>query len=531
MKGHPMSDKNKGREAIPCGRFSSDKQEAGDSKSRQAKSFARVCQRWELAPSSRYNIFDAGKSAYHGAHLGSGAELGKFLVQVKQGNVKPDGKGRMPVLCYEAVDRLTRLHPMDANDLLKGLVNAGIAIVFDEADLWIEKDTIGEKWIILQVLIENAWRYSKRLSTRSLSGKQTSRDKGTKFGACPRWLILDKETGEYEFNKPYSDMLYEACLLAIAGHGATTIGRLLPIKHWRGLPKVFRQRSLIGEWQPHLCNHKNKRTPIEGALKENFYPPLLTLVEWNRLQESQNRKMHVHAKTGNKGGTNLFSMLVNEKGEKLVIRQLKRGKNRHGTRYTPFLVSNITINQAKSTLNQKYNLVHYPTVEICLLNCLTNHITPAMLDPVQAKAESEMDRVKAKIAENKRKIATLSAMLENNPSENTFLIVLKLEKENMTLKSECDALTQKAAHNQPADLESAVDLIDTMKSKEGADLLDCRIRLKALIGSMVEKIVCNRTNNNSKSVEFVVTLKSGITLKGDGATWKKSSVTVWEEAG
>lgn len=180
------------REAIPVGRFSTDKQEEGDSIRRQQNSFRRVCQRWELAPSQRWAIFDKGLSGFKGEHLSERAELGKFLRALEAGQVKPDAHGQMPVLVWEAVDRMTRLPQLLATDLVKRFVSAGVAIVFDEADLWIDRETIKDKWIILQVLIDQAYQYSRRLSRRLKSAwdaKRADAPSGKVFDKRrPAWL-------------------------------------------------------------------------------------------------------------------------------------------------------------------------------------------------------------------------------------------------------------------------------------------------------------------------------------------------------
>src|SRR4051794_36882289 len=114
-----MSRKNlPPREAIGVGRFSTDTQDEGDSVRRQQASFARVCQRRDLEPSNRWTIFDKGFSALKGEHLSERAELGKFIRDLEAGRVKPDAYGRMPVLVWEAVDRMTRLPQLLATDLV-----------------------------------------------------------------------------------------------------------------------------------------------------------------------------------------------------------------------------------------------------------------------------------------------------------------------------------------------------------------------------------------------------------------------------
>src|SRR5262249_41340252 len=142
-------------------------------------------------------------SGFHGEHLSEKAELGRFLRALEAGQVRPDASGQMPVLVWEAVDRMTRLPQLLATDLVKRFVNADVAIVFDEADLWIDSSTIEDKWIILQVLIDQAYQYSRRLSGRLKSAWEGKRDaaSGKKFSKRrPAWLDWDDARHDFVVN-------------------------------------------------------------------------------------------------------------------------------------------------------------------------------------------------------------------------------------------------------------------------------------------------------------------------------------------
>ena len=68
-------------EAISYGRFSSEKQEKGDSIERQKRAFNGVLARYSerLFPSSRFTFFDPGLSGFHSANLKNGGDLARFL--------------------------------------------------------------------------------------------------------------------------------------------------------------------------------------------------------------------------------------------------------------------------------------------------------------------------------------------------------------------------------------------------------------------------------------------------------------------
>lgn len=104
-------------------RFSHPSQAAGDSLRRQLALTLRWVEANGHELDNSLSLNDRGKSAFHGTNLRTGA-LGEFLTMAKEGKIE---KGA--ILAIEALDRLTRLEPLEAFNLLSELVGYGIAVV------------------------------------------------------------------------------------------------------------------------------------------------------------------------------------------------------------------------------------------------------------------------------------------------------------------------------------------------------------------------------------------------------------------
>ena len=108
-------------------------------------------------------LTDPGRSAFRGDHL-QGA-LGEFLRLARSGEL-----GDSPTLLVEAIDRLSRLEPLDGlQDVLLALVRAGVAVVTLEDGAEYSRNTLRDdssKLIVLTVKAQAAHDFSKRLSRR-----------------------------------------------------------------------------------------------------------------------------------------------------------------------------------------------------------------------------------------------------------------------------------------------------------------------------------------------------------------------------
>lgn len=495
------------REAIPVGRFSDDEQGEGDSTRRQQKSFARVCQRRELQPSQRWAIFDKGLSGFHGEHLSEKAELGRFLHALESGQVRPDAHGQMPVLVWEAVDRMTRLPQLLATDLVKRFVHAGVAIVFDEADLWIDASTIEDKWIILQVLIDQAYQYSRRLSRRLKSaweGKREEAASGKKFDRRrPAWLDWDETRQDFVENAG-ADAVRFIFKKTAEGVGQRTIIRLLqrdyppigPSGRWNTsyVQKVLSDRAVLGERQPRKFKDEKKdggetirvRVPVGPPVK-GYYPAVVDEPLWYDAQtkKAANRK----AKGRHSQHVNLFVGLV-----------------RCGCDNFPMHVTTSRIKRQKGSEYVQRRLTSYGHISTvagaCPVSLDYHDFEKAMLfflrelNPDELKkddqrpnrlreaerelagVESYLAELKAELADRKRAKGRVGILSQACDEE---------EDRRDALNAEIEKLRAELHAARP--LEATQTVLETLSTLTGDALQLARLHLRALIAELVESIV------------------------------------------
>ena len=128
-------------------RFSSKKQQKGESFRRQSEFAVEVCREsgWVLDESLTLN--DLGVSAFRGANAKVGA-LAEFLEAIRIGRVL-----RGSVLIIESIDRLSRNKVGEALQLFISILNSGVSIVTREPRRTYTQDSINDIASLLEPLI------------------------------------------------------------------------------------------------------------------------------------------------------------------------------------------------------------------------------------------------------------------------------------------------------------------------------------------------------------------------------------------
>jgi DNA invertase Pin-like site-specific DNA recombinase len=128
-------------------RFSSKKQQKGESFRRQAEFAVEVCREngWVLDETLTLN--DLGMSAFRGANAKVGA-LAEFLEAIRIGRVL-----RGSVLIIESIDRLSRNKVGEALQLFISILNSGVSIVTREPRRTYSQDSINDIASLLEPLI------------------------------------------------------------------------------------------------------------------------------------------------------------------------------------------------------------------------------------------------------------------------------------------------------------------------------------------------------------------------------------------
>ncbi|VFB22084.1 recombinase family protein [Pseudomonas fragi] len=227
--------------AISYIRFSSSKQSDGNSHQRQME----AAQRWLINnPSytaSTMNFEDLGVSGFHGDHIKDGGGWAKLLLAVEAGHIKAGD-----VVLVEAMDRTGRLPALQMIEIIRPVLQAGIAIItLDDNNKFDEDSLNGPQIFLLVAKIQAAHGYSKILSERTKESYQIRKEKARKGEkvrrGVPIWLTTDGELKAHL--APYIKEVFD---LYISGVGKNTIANRLRAS---GVPE-FKTCSgpTVGSW-------------------------------------------------------------------------------------------------------------------------------------------------------------------------------------------------------------------------------------------------------------------------------------------
>jgi DNA invertase Pin-like site-specific DNA recombinase len=268
-------------------RFSDPRQAAGHSLERQAAYAARWAAEHSLPLDESLTLRDEGLSAYHQRHVKSGA-LGLFLAAVEGGQV-PSGS----VLVVEALDRLSRAEPMQAQAQLGQIVNAGITVVtasdgktYSRAQLKANPMDLVYSLLLMIRAHEESDTKSKRVTAAILKqchAWQAGTWRGIlRNGKDPQWVQL--VDGAWQLVPDRVAAVRESVRLYLAGHSGVGIVRKLAatgLSLTKGdvaashLYKAVKNPALVGV----------KRITVGGQAFDlaGYYPAVLTAEEWSEL--------------------------------------------------------------------------------------------------------------------------------------------------------------------------------------------------------------------------------------------------------
>jgi DNA invertase Pin-like site-specific DNA recombinase len=276
-------------------RFSSDKQQWGDSERRQADQG----ENWAKRHGHKFSdlrFFDSGKSAFRGSKQ---KMLDAMLKAIKDGRIRAGD-----ILLVEAIDRLSRKGIRATQTLVNSILDAGvsIAILTPVEKVYRASDTndIGGA-IELAAFSYQAFAYSQNLSYRIKSRNDVVRQKarnGDKVlisSNLAGWLEKD-ESGKVSIIEEKAAIVRLILKKIIEGYGAHRLTDYLnekgikPIGRsdtWNQtfLRKLVRERTIIGEYQPHIIDDEGKRVPTGEPIR-NYFPAVTDEATWLKANNS-----------------------------------------------------------------------------------------------------------------------------------------------------------------------------------------------------------------------------------------------------
>ncbi len=266
------------KKCYPYVRFSSTRQEDGSTRTRQNELIDAFVSKHGLEVDR--HLEDAGTSAYHGKNASAEGVLGRFLEEVRKGEIE-----RGSYLLIENFDRLSRDKMVRSNKIFTDLLFSGIKIAILDRNKVYDADNldVGD-WINAQVEFARANAESERKSFFSSKAwkynREKMRDGEIVTKKVPTWLrvenntfIIDEEKverirtlfklslskGLQEATKEYNQLFIDK----IAIHQAQYL---------------LSNRKLIGEHSPQKIHYDENGKLLrkdEGEPIPNYYPAVI----------------------------------------------------------------------------------------------------------------------------------------------------------------------------------------------------------------------------------------------------------------
>jgi hypothetical protein len=271
-------------------RFSSKKQEHGDSLNRQMEKTKEYCAKHSIALSDK-TFKDLGISGYKDK---ARASLDDMFVAIENGSIAVDD-----YIILEALDRLSRQGIRKTIELINKIIEAGVKIVILQSDLLLEKGSVDDLISVIQIAVaaDIGHKESLQKSQRVQSAKNAQKAKAKKNEFIKKrtvfWLSKNENEDGYELNekKQIIELIIE---LREQGNGFHNIAKHLNnetsfkprvAKKWadQTIRQIISSPILYGAYQ--IGTEKNgKFTPDVNSLVLDYFPALISFDEWKKLQ-------------------------------------------------------------------------------------------------------------------------------------------------------------------------------------------------------------------------------------------------------
>ena len=309
-------------------RYSTVEQSHGDSHGRQMRLAMRYA---ETHPEKHIQVVedpvyvDSGVSSFHGGNMAADKALGRFLQDVDSGVIEAGS-----ALLVESLDRLSRQELPVAQRAFLDILNRKITIITtSEAET---KEYGGQSGLVdlitMLVRMERAHEESliksKRVRAAWDTKRRDARSNTIITKVCPQWLTVSKDGKSFVVDEEKADVVRKIFASA-ESMGYQSIARYLneskvpPFSPratgWFSsrIVKILLNPAAIGTYQPGTIVHVQtdagirRRTQASGPPIENYYPAIVDVALFNRVQlQKASRSKHA---AGRKGPTvsNLFS--------------------------------------------------------------------------------------------------------------------------------------------------------------------------------------------------------------------------------
>ncbi len=296
-------------------RYSSKRQEFGDSFRRQTQQTKDFCEKYGYTLANQFE--DLGVSGFKDDQ----EALQAFISDCESGKIK---KGSL--LIVESLDRLSRKQTKIAlRQLLQILEHVDVYSHHDEKYYRSEADNSDNQMIDLMMsimIMSRAYNESLTKQKRLLEKWEERRNQADKIklkGSIPYWLEVSDDSTEFIVKKDRIKTIHTMYEMALNGFGAVQILRYLNAnldihptpksKLWGAstITKLLSDRRLIGEHQFYKRDQVDKKKKIAtGELLKDYYPQVVDEELFYEVQASVRSRKIKAGRVNNRHFSNVF---------------------------------------------------------------------------------------------------------------------------------------------------------------------------------------------------------------------------------
>jgi DNA invertase Pin-like site-specific DNA recombinase len=466
-------------------RFSSWRQARGESRRRQLEWGPAWCERhgYHLDDALRQ---DGPVSAFRGRQRTKGALAG-FLDMVQVGRV-PKGS----CLLVESLDRLSREQIDEALTLFLGILKAGVDIATMVPERHYTKAAVGDLVGLLEPLIIMSRAHEESLvkSARIADVWKKRRERAGERpmnGNGPAWLRM--EGGRWQVIEGRAATVREVFRLCIDGLGLHAIcheltRRGVPVigraKQWGYgyIGNILRNRSVLGELQPHVKN--GKRVPV-GKAVANYYPQIVSEADFYKAQAALSARKNQKGPRG-KHVRNLFTGIMFDARDHCPVVTVTESDKCRSVRY-------ISSGANRGKAGSDYRTFPLPALESMFLD-LVKELKASDVQPAGGtSAEDEVAALTGRLREIDYRVGKLSADLKAGGDFDAGLALLRdLQKDKAEAAKALEKARATAATGEAEALGEAQSLIGLLAEAEGEERLALRTRIKQRVHEIVSEM-------------------------------------------
>lgn len=503
-------------------RFSSKKQELGDSVRRQVKlGDDWLAQHPEHTLDASLRLHDLGVSAFRGANLEEKGALGAFIALAK----KPDSPiARGSILLIERLDRFSRQQTRKAYRAFVELVEAGVTIQTLDPPQTISESNVDDLHVVLPLVLQMSMAHeqskekSRRVGAVWHAKRERARSGLPMFRRCPSWLRWDEiaqrfepiaaavSTIEYIFQRTTEGCGQRHLVMELSQ-------RFKPLGHskqWNGsyVNKVLNDRAVLGELQPHRFDGAGCRIP-EGEPIADYYPRVISDELFHAAAVAKERRKKAkgrHAKF-----VNLFvGLIYGHDGHALHVQtgRVKRGEGYYVQRRL------VSYGHLRGLKGASPLSLQYDKLEESVLRVLYE-LDEGCLDSAPDRKQ-EVLGAEARVAAIKNRMADLRAALTETSRSATAVTAVTdalttMAEQLVDAETRLAKLRQEAEASRTEPLLQTKSILKSLASKTDAERHGLRLKLRSLISAIVERIDVQMHKKTNRRVEadISVVLRSG----------------------